>query len=195
MLNQEGFIINHGEAVNLPRPHSVRPTIQNQAVNQVRPQPEHPLTHAMKAAKKYPKLCSSFSVVGAILVVLLAIGMSSHHTIKEGHVGIYFKYGALQESIALPGVHWKAPFVTSVEEVQVRSQTDTLDMMSAVTKDGITNTFQEVQVISRVRVDNLISMVRTFGLEFRNTLVFDRVKEELRIFCANHTIDEVYNTM
>jgi len=32
-------------------------------------------------------------------------------------------------------------------------------------------------------------------MEFKQTLVFDRIKEELRIFCANHTIDEVYNTM
>merc|ERR1712083_758964 len=41
---------------------------------------------------------------------------------------------------------------------------------------------------------NLIPMVRKFGLDFRGSLIFDRVKEELRIFCANHTIDEVYNT-
>merc|ERR1712012_914808 len=31
--------------------------------------------------------------------------------------------------------------------------------------------------------------------EFRRALVYDRVAEELRTFCANHTIDEVYNTM
>ena len=45
-----------------------------------------------------------------------------------------------------PGVHWKAPFVTTVEQVQVRPRTDTLNLMSTVTKDGITNTFNDVQV-------------------------------------------------
>ena len=44
------------------------------------------------------------------------------------------------------GVHWKAPFVTTVEQVQVRPRTDTLNLMSTVTKDGITNTFNDVQV-------------------------------------------------
>merc|ERR1711974_238458 len=58
---------------------------------------------------------------------------------------------------------------------------------------GITNTFNDVQVISKIQPKNLIKMVRTFGLQFRQALIFDRVKEELRIFCANHTIDEVYN--
>ena len=36
-------------------------------------------------------------------------------------------------------------------------------------------------------------MVKEFGREFKRTLVYDRVKEDLRIFCANHTIDDVYN--
>merc|ERR1712210_162049 len=31
--------------------------------------------------------------------------------------------------------------------------------------------------------------------EFRRVLIYDRVSEDLRLFCANHTIDEVYNTM
>ena len=133
-----------------------------------------------------------------LFVAVIAVGVnaiiSSHHNIQEGSVGIYFKFGALGESISYPGVHWQAPFISHVEEVRIRPQTDSLKAMEAITKDGITNTFNDVQVISRIRVDNLIPMVRKFGLDFRGSLIFDRVKEELRIFCANHTIDEVYNT-
>merc|ERR1740129_2530265 len=32
-----------------------------------------------------------------------------------------------------------------------------------------------------------------YGNEFKRTLVYDRIKEDLRIFCANNTIDDVYN--
>jgi len=133
----------------------------------------------------------SFLVV--LLSVIVGILVDSHHIIEEGSVGIYYKFGALQDEVTHPGVHWKAPFVTTVEEVQVRPKTDTLNLMSTVTKDGITNTFNDVQVISKIQPQNLVKMVRTFGLQFRQALIFDRVKEELRIFCANHTIDEVYN--
>ena len=130
----------------------------------------------------------------AVIAVSVNAVISSHHNIQEGSVGIYFKFGALGESISYPGVHWQAPFISHVEEVRIRPQTDSLKAMEAITKDGITNTFNDVQVISRIRVDNLIPMVRKFGLDFRGSLIFDRVKEELRKFCANHTIDEVYNT-
>ncbi len=51
------------------------------------------------------------------------------------------------------------------------------------------------QVISGVNEDALITLIRKFGIDFKEALVFDRIREELRIFCANHTIDEVYNTM
>ena len=36
-------------------------------------------------------------------------------------------------------------------------------------------------------------MVKAYGAEFKRTLVYDRIKEDLRIFCANNTIDDVYN--
>ena len=36
-------------------------------------------------------------------------------------------------------------------------------------------------------------MVKAYGSEFKRTLVYDRIKEDLRIFCANNTIDDVYN--
>ncbi len=38
----------------------------------------------------------------------------------------------------------------------------------------------------------LVEMVRKYGANFRGALIEDRVREELRKFCANHTIDDVY---
>ena len=52
-----------------------------------------------------------------------------------------------------------------------------------------------LQVLSDVDVNVLIKLIRKFGMDFRHALIFDRIKEELRVFCANHTVDEVYNTM
>merc|ERR1712113_1096724 len=61
------------------------------------------------------------------------------------------------------------------------------------TKDGIENTFREITVITTIRKDKLFTMVKAYGSEFKRTLVYDRIKGDLRIFCANNTIDDVYN--
>merc|ERR1711971_866097 len=107
---------------------------------------------AVKMGEFQSMKCLVVVVVSFLFVlpsVIVGILMDSHHIIEEGSVGIYYKFGALQDEVTHPGVHWKAPFVTTVEEVQVRPKTDTLNLMSTVTKDGITNTFNDVQVISK----------------------------------------------
>ena len=50
----------------------------------------------------------------------------------------------------------------------------------AVTKDGIENTFREITVITRVNKNKLPAMTKKFGSNFKDALVFDRIKEELR---------------
>ena len=47
----------------------------------------------------------------------------------------------------MPGLRMKAPFVEVVEEIVVRPTTDVLDPIESITKDGIKNTFHDVQVI------------------------------------------------
>lgn len=125
-------------------------------------------------------------IFSAVLIV------DSVHTIEEGNVGIYFVQGALDDRYSLPGIHWATPFVTVIEEVTIRPQTETLEAISTVTRDGIQNTFHNIQVLSNVDVGYLIPLIKKFGMQFRRALIYDRVAEELRTFCANHTIDEVF---
>ena len=51
----------------------------------------------------------------------------------------------------------------------------------------------EFELQYHFRKDKLFTMVKAYGSEFKRTLVYDRIKEDLRIFCANNTIDDVYN--
>ena len=130
-------------------------------------------------------------VVLFVLVFTAVIIVDSVHTIEEGNVGIYFVQGALGSDYTTPGVHWSIPFVTTIEEITIRPQTETLEPISTVTKDGIQNTFHNIQVLSNVEIGSLIDLIRKFGMNFRHALIYDRVSEELRTFCANSTIDEV----
>ena len=43
--------------------------------------------------------------------------------------------------------------------------------------------------------EKIIEMIRKYGMEFKKALIFDRISEELRTFCASHDIDDVYNKM
>merc|ERR1719361_1953378 len=111
------------------------------------------------------------SLVVVSVGIVIACLVDSYHKIHEGNVGIYFRHGALQERVTEPGVHFMMPFIEDFREVRVRPETFTMEPVK------------------------IITMTKQFGVEFKNVLIYDRIKENLRIFCANHTINEVYNTL
>lgn len=71
------------------------------------------------------------------VALVTMVVMSAVHKIEEGSVGIYFKYGALLDTITHPGIHYMTPFIVDVEQIQIRPQTDTLKPVVSITKDGI----------------------------------------------------------
>merc|ERR1719402_356587 len=114
------------------------------------------------------RICSLTSTGGdGFLAIIIACVIDSYHKINEGNVGIYFKYGALKDDITYPGVHFLQPFVVDYVEVKIRPQTDTLEPIKSITKDGIENSFKGIQVISRIKVEQLVQMVKKFGLDFK----------------------------
>ncbi len=56
-----------------------------------------------------------------VCTLMMAMGL---HRIEEGHVGVYFRGGALLPGTTEPGYHWMFPFITNYENVQVTVQTD-----------------------------------------------------------------------
>lgn len=138
-------------------------------------------------------LCGVSLAAVLFLALLVSCLMDSIHKIQEGSVGIYFKQGALLESLTDPGIHYHAPFITRMVEITIRPETYIMDPIRCITKDGIENTFYKISVISSINRSNVVSLIRTYGANIKNTLVYDRINEELRTFCANHSIDEVYN--
>ena len=138
--------------------------------------------------------CTVLTVIlisGTIAAIFLGLG---YHKISQGSVGVYFVAGALSDQITQPGLHYANPVWTTVKEISILSRTDTLPGISTVTKDGIENKFHDVQVITSIKETEVIRLLKKFGLSFHKTLVQDRIYEEIRLFCANHTVDEVYST-
>jgi len=127
------------------------------------------------------------------IVISIAAIIDGYHEIQEGYVGIYYKFGALQESITEPGVHMMQPFVSTYKTVLIRPEELTLRPVQAITKDGIEISFDGISVLSRTSKGKVVQLVKKFGSDFKKVLIEDRIQEDLRIFCANKTIDEVYN--
>jgi len=140
----------------------------------------------------------AFLSVGGVLafitaIIVIAALIHGYHEIKEGHVGIYYRFGALMDRTTDSGMQFMKPFIDSFKMILIIPEKKDLGYMDAVTKDGIEITFKGVSVLSRTKKEEVVNLIKQFGMDYKTVLIYDRVREDLRIFCANKTIDEVYN--
>jgi erlin len=75
----------------------------------------------------------SLAVFGILSVIITSQGL---HQVHEGHVGVYYRGGAIIPGITEPGWHTKMPMVTSYSEVQVTVQTDKVNNVPCGTSGG-----------------------------------------------------------
>ena len=58
----------------------------------------------------------------AVLAVVLGAIVNGVHTIHEGHIGVYWRGGALMERTSGPGVHWRFPLLDRHEEARAQAR-------------------------------------------------------------------------
>jgi regulator of protease activity HflC (stomatin/prohibitin superfamily) len=138
---------------------------------------------------------SNWGVLLAFLLVLLALAAVAvwHgvHQVPEGHVGLYWSGGALQNYYTQPGWHVMPPWV-SVVIVQVTLQTDTVKDIPCGTSGGAMIYFDKIEVVNQLAPSSVLSTIRSYGVNYDRTWIFDKIHHEINQFCSSHTLQEVY---
>ncbi|CAF1003340.1 unnamed protein product [Rotaria sordida] len=128
-------------------------------------------------------------VAVGIAIAIIPLGI---HQIPEGHVGIYYRGGALLTSMTAPGYHVMAPFLTTVKVVQTTLQTDEVKNIPCGTSGGTMIYFDKIEVVNILSRDAVIDIVRNYTVNYDRTLIFDKIHHEVNQFCSVHTLQEVY---
>ncbi|XVF03209.1 hypothetical protein REPUB_Repub04eG0241700 [Reevesia pubescens] len=118
--------------------------------------------------------------------------LSILHQVPEGHVGVYWKGGALLKMITEPGFHLKMPLITQYEPVLVTLQTDQVRNIPCGTKGGVMINFEKIEVVNRLRKDYVYEMLLNYGVHYDNTWIYDKIHHEINQFCSSHTLQQVY---
>merc|ERR1712012_1437108 len=92
--------------------------------------------------------------------------------IEEGHTGVYYRGGALLNTMSSPGFHLMIPLITSYKSVQTTLQTDEVKNVPCGTSGGVMIYFDRIEVVNLLEPDN--------------------VHHELNQFCSAHNLQEVY---
>jgi len=122
---------------------------------------------------------------------LCGIVGSGIHSIREGHVGLYWRGGALMEIISEPGLRWKLPLLETHAEVQITIQTDSVSNIPCGTSGGVVIVFDKVEVVNRLHKNYVRETVANYTTSYDKPWIFDKVHHELNQFCSRHSLHEV----
>ncbi|XP_074588411.1 uncharacterized protein LOC141844272 [Curcuma longa] len=138
--------------------------------------------------------------LGSVAVLLLSSANSESslsilHQVPEGHVGVYWRGGALLETTTNPGFHWKLPVVTQYEPIQVTLQTDQVRDIPCGTKGGVMISFDKIEVVNRLRKEYVHQTLLEYGVNYDKTWIYDKIHHEINQFCSAHALQQVYIDM
>jgi len=137
------------------------------------------------------------SNAGPMIVALTVVGFglminSAFHRIEEGHVGVYYRGGALLNTMAQPGFHLMVPMLTAFRSVQTTLQTDEVKNVPCGTSGGVMIYFDRIEVVNILSPDKVYDIVKNYTADYDKPLIFDKVHHELNQFCSAHNLQEVY---
>uniref|UniRef100_A0A2K6NB30 Erlin n=1 Tax=Rhinopithecus roxellana TaxID=61622 RepID=A0A2K6NB30_RHIRO len=134
--------------------------------------------------------------LGAVVAVassfLCASLFSAVHKIEEGHIGVYYRGGALLTSTSGPGFHLMLPFITSYKSVQTTLQTDEVKNVPCGTSGGVMIYFDRIEVVNFLVPNAVYDIVKNYTADYDKALIFNKIHHELNQFCSVHTLQEVY---
>ncbi|CAM9888472.1 unnamed protein product [Choristocarpus tenellus] len=90
--------------------------------------------------------------------------------VREGNVGVYYRGGALMNSVTEPGFHTQVPFLTTMAEVQVTVQTDAVRNIPCGTSGGVMVEFGELQK------SYVLDTIRNYTTSYDTTWIFDKIQ-------------------
>uniref|UniRef100_A0A453I0Z9 Band 7 domain-containing protein n=4 Tax=Aegilops tauschii subsp. strangulata TaxID=200361 RepID=A0A453I0Z9_AEGTS len=154
------------------------------------------------------------------LLVSISAPSSILHQVPEGHVGVYWRGGALLKTITTPGTffpkcffslfclsvsllilslllgyHLKLPFITQFEPIQVTLQTDQVKGIPCGTKGGVMISFDKIEVVNRLNKDFVYETLLNYGVHYDKTWIYDKIHHEINQFCSAHSLQQVYIDM
>uniref|UniRef100_A0A6N2NI64 Band 7 domain-containing protein n=1 Tax=Salix viminalis TaxID=40686 RepID=A0A6N2NI64_SALVM len=118
--------------------------------------------------------------------------LSILHQVPEGHVGVYWRGGALLKTVTDPGFHLKLPLITQYEPVQVTLQTDQVRDIPCGTKGGVMINFEKIEVVNRLGKEYVYETLLNYGVQYDHTWIYDKIHHEINQFCSSHSLQQVY---
>ena len=126
----------------------------------------------------------------AIIIVLLAVAAFSCFTVvNAGNTGVVVTLGAVSDKVLNEGVHFKAPFVQTV--VQINNRTQKIEAEGSASSKDLQIISYLVAVNYRVNNTASASLYKNVGTDYANVIITPAIQESIKAVTARYTAEEL----
>jgi prohibitin 2 len=127
---------------------------------------------------------------GALLIVaLLVVASASTYVVQPGTRGIRVTLGKTAPGFLSEGFGLKAPFISSIVDVNVRQQTQ--NVSAACFSSDLQQVDVEVRVLYRVPEQSVVEIYKQFAGDPFDSLIAPRIQEALKEVTAMLTAEQI----
>ncbi len=125
----------------------------------------------------------------AIVVAVIVIGFSAFTVVPAGATGVVVTLGKVSETPLPEGLHFKIPFVQSIEIVSNKIQKVEVSA-PAVSKD-LQSISSSIAVNFRVGNSSAAYIFKNIGRDYQNVVLLPAVQESMKSVTAKYTAEEL----
>lgn len=124
-----------------------------------------------------------------IVFVLLILGLSSFAIVSPGHTGVVVTLGKVSDKVLEEGIHFKLPFIQSVEQIDNRVLKTEVES-NAASKD-LQTISSKVSINYRVNKSSSADIYKNVGSDFTNVIVNPAIQECVKSIAAKYTAEQL----
>jgi regulator of protease activity HflC (stomatin/prohibitin superfamily) len=125
-----------------------------------------------------------------LFLASLIVTKAFYSTIPEGYVGVYKWLGQVQDNLITKATVYN-PILSSVELIKYVEDTDYVDNVKCVSKEGVDIKLNSIQIANKINPDSVISVVKQYGIDYDKKIVLAPLEQKMREVCADMTVDEL----
>jgi len=144
----------------------------------------------MKEEMKNKILIITKIVIGLLFFIITLI--NSFYTVNEGHIGVIKRFSEAISQVE-PGLHWKIPFVDSVNEIEIRTRKN-VETMPVATKEQM-RAQATVSVNWTVKKAFVLDLYKKYGSleQFEDRILDPKLRTMTKESIAKYTAEDNIN--
>lgn len=137
------------------------------------------------AKKKMTKIIAL--VVCAVL--LLVVALTCFTVVPAGHTGVVLTFGAVEDNVFDEGLHFKAPLVQTV--VQMNNRTQKIEADGTASSKDLQIITYSVAVNFHVNGESSASLYKNVGKDYGSIIIVPAIQESIKAVTAQFTAEEL----